>query len=106
MAVQAITPVELAQRMERGEELFLLDVRSLEEYQICHIEKSIHMPAEEVYRRYEELPRDRDIVVICHYGTRAETIVVFLRLQGFRAFNLKGGIYLYSITVAPDLVLY
>ncbi len=101
-----ISPQELRQKLERGEDILLLDIRSPQEYEICHIEGSILLPSEEVFKRYEELPRDKEIVIICHHGVRSEAQVVFLRGQGFKAHSLKGGINLWAFTVEPDMAQY
>ncbi|MCS6984794.1 MAG: rhodanese-like domain-containing protein [Leptospiraceae bacterium] len=104
--VDSLSPRDLQGRLEAGEDLLLLDIRSKEEYDICHIHPSLLIPIEELYHRYEELPRDKDIVVICHYGTKSEAAVFFLRRQGFRAYSLKGGINMWACTVEPDMAQY
>jgi rhodanese-related sulfurtransferase len=47
---------------------------------------------DEVMHRLGALPKDRDIVVICHLGGRSERITKMLNMLGYdRAMNLSGG---------------
>ena len=53
------------------------------------------------------LPRDRDLVVYCHHGTRSEQWVALLRARGYpRAFNLRGGIDAWSTDVDSSIPRY
>jgi adenylyltransferase/sulfurtransferase len=88
-----ITSVELKQRLDRGDQLFLLDVREPNEYQINRIAGSTLIPLGEVPRRYAELNPDDEIVVHCKMGGRSAKAADYLRSVGFkRVLNLKGGI--------------
>jgi len=71
---------------------FLLDVREPEEMADGVIAGSINIPMEDVEHRLDELPRDRDIIVICHLGQRSAYITKKLNAFGYdRAMNLIGG---------------
>jgi sulfur-carrier protein adenylyltransferase/sulfurtransferase len=98
-----MTVDELKARMDRGDDLVVLDVREPHEVQICRIEGATLMPLGEVPRRFEELSRDRDLVVQCRSGVRSAKAVTFLRRQGFdRAVNLKGGILEWIDRIDPS----
>ena len=87
------TPVELKQKIDAGEISFLLDVREPNEYQIDRIPGSTLIPLGEVPRRYQEIPRDKEIVVHCKMGGRSAKAADFLKPVGFtNVKNLKGGI--------------
>src|SRR4051812_10022150 len=68
---QAATPLaemsveELKQRLDRGEKIFILDVRNPEEFQICRIPGSTLVPLPELGRRAGELAKDQEMVVHC-----------------------------------------
>ncbi len=97
-----VTVEELRDRLQRGEEVFVLDVREPQEYQICRIEGSTLLPLGELPRRFRELDRGRDLVVHCKSGMRSAKAVAFLREQGFtRVQNLKGGILAWIDRVDP-----
>ena len=88
-----ITVEELKARLDRGDDVYLLDVREPHETSICNLPASHLMPMGEIPRRLGELDRDRDVVVYCRSGHRSLHAVAFLRHHGFhRAVNLKGGI--------------
>ena len=57
-----ITPVDLKKKLDAGETPFILDVREPNEYQINRIAGSTLIPLGELPRRYQELPKDREIV--------------------------------------------
>ena len=98
-----ITPVELKKKMDAGEEPFVLDVREPNEYQINRIPGSTLIPLGELPRRYQELPRDREIVAQCKMGGRSAKAQEFLKTVGFtNVKNLKGGILEWVDKVDPS----
>jgi adenylyltransferase/sulfurtransferase len=98
-----ITPVELKQRMDKGDDLFVLDVREPNEYQINRIASSTLIPLGELPRRYQELPKDVEIITQCKMGGRSQKALEFLRTVGFtKVKNLKGGILEWIDKVDPS----
>jgi adenylyltransferase/sulfurtransferase len=95
-AVPETTVDALKARLDRGDRVFLLDVREPAEYQICRIAGSTLIPLGELPRRLHELPAGAgapDIVVHCKMGGRSAKAVKQLVDAGFtRVENLKGGI--------------
>ncbi|HEX3369592.1 MAG TPA: rhodanese-like domain-containing protein [Candidatus Cybelea sp.] len=92
MDPHAMTVDELAQRLDEDGAPFLLDVREIEELADGAIAGSVNIPMGDVEERLGELPRDRDIVVICHLGARSAHITKRLNALGYaRAINLSGG---------------
>lgn len=78
--------------IERGE-VFILDVRTQEEYNESHIMGSTLIPVEELDSRLKELPRDKKILVYCRTGHRSVTASDILVKNGFtQVYNMKGGI--------------
>ncbi|MGH9257925.1 MAG: molybdopterin-synthase adenylyltransferase MoeB [Vicinamibacterales bacterium] len=98
-----ITPVELKRRLDAGEDLFILDVREPNEYQINRIPGSTLIPLGELPRRYQELPRDREIVAQCKMGGRSARAMEYLKTVGFaKVKNLRGGILEWIDKVDPS----
>jgi len=98
-----ITPVELKRRLDAGEHLLILDVREPNEYQINRIQGSTLIPLGELPRRYQELPRDREIIAQCKVGGRSAKAVDYLRTVGFtKVKNLRGGILEWIDKVDPS----
>jgi adenylyltransferase/sulfurtransferase len=95
-AVPETTVEELKARIDRGDRLYILDVREPNEFQICRIPGSTLIPLGELPKRLDELPSGAgapDIVVHCKVGGRSAKAVKQLVDQGFtRVQNLKGGI--------------
>jgi adenylyltransferase/sulfurtransferase len=101
------TVTELKQRLDRGEDLFILDVRNPAEYEICRIPGSTLIPLPTLPQRFGELDREREIVVHCKSGMRSQKAIQFLRTQGFRNLkNLKGGILAWADQVDPTVPKY
>jgi sulfur-carrier protein adenylyltransferase/sulfurtransferase len=106
ITVPEITPRELKQRLDRGDDLFILDVREPHEYQICNINGYL-LPLGDLPRRVNELDSSREIVAQCRSGKRSADAAEFLRKAGFRKiWNLKGGILAWSDEVDPSMPKY
>jgi len=100
--VPEVTAEELKKQLDRGENVFVLDVREPNEYQICKIAGSKLIPLGELPQRVAELDRDRDMVVHCKMGGRSAKAVALLQERGFtRVRNLKGGILAWIDRVDP-----
>jgi len=101
-----ITPRDLKSRLDRGDDLFILDVREQHEYQICNLRGHL-IPLGELSRRVHELDSSREIVAHCRSGKRSADAVEFLQKAGFRKiWNLKGGILAWSDQVDPSVPKY
>jgi sulfur-carrier protein adenylyltransferase/sulfurtransferase len=97
------TSIDLKKRLDAGDDVFILDVREPNEYQICRIPGSVLIPLGELPRRYAELPKDKDIVAQCKVGSRSAKAMEFLQSVGFkRVKNLKGGILDWIDKVDPS----
>src|SRR5258706_134219 len=104
--VPEITPRELKSRLDRGDDLFILDVREPHEFQICNLKGHL-IPLGELPRRVHELDSSREIVAHCRSGKRSAEAVDFLRKAGFRkTASLKGGILAWSDEVDPSVPKY
>jgi sulfur-carrier protein adenylyltransferase/sulfurtransferase len=100
--VPEVTVEELKKQLDRGENVFVLDVREPNEYQICKIAGSKLIPLGDLPARVGELDRDRDLVVHCKMGGRSAKAVALLQERGFtRVRNLKGGILAWIDRVDP-----
>jgi len=87
------TVEDVKARLDRRDDFDILDVRNLEEWQICHIAGAKLLPLGELPARVHELDSAREIVVHCKSGVRSAKAVAFLREAGFRKIkNVRGGI--------------
>jgi rhodanese-related sulfurtransferase len=104
--VPEISARELKSRLDRGDDLFILDVREPHEYQICNLGGYL-IPLGDLSRRVSELDSSREIVAHCRSGKRSAEAVEFLRQAGFRkVLSLKGGILAWSDEVDPTVPKY
>jgi len=105
-SVPEITPRELKSRLDRGDDLFILDVREPHEYQICNLNGYL-IPLGDLPKRVSELDSSREIIAHCRSGKRSAEATQFLQKAGFRkVLNLKGGILAWSDEVDPAVPKY
>jgi len=101
-----MTPEELKQRLDAGDDLFVLDVRDPHEYQICNLGGHL-IPLKDLPQRVSELDPSREIVVHCKMGGRSAKAVDFLKQNGFsNVHNLAGGIQAWAERVDPKVPKY
>lgn len=89
-----ITPLELKERLAKGEDIVLLDVRQPEEHAEKCIAHSLLIPLNELPERMDELEqyKGREIILYCRSGNRSGQAMHFLEASGFTHLkNLKGG---------------
>lgn len=100
--VAGLTPPELDQRLERGDRPFLLDIRPRENYQSGAIDGSHNLPvyedlaggdASSLRDRLDEIPSDREVVVVCKMGFVAKKATRLLEAEGYDADTLAGGMH-------------
>ena len=107
--VPAITPAQLAQRLDAGEEFFILDVRESHEWGIsnlAHLGARL-MPMGQVLERMGELDTAQEIVVQCRTGVRSANVVRLLQQHGFsKLYNLEGGINRWAREVDSEIPIY
>ena len=106
-AVQEITPVELAERLKRGDDFDLVDVREHFEIEIAALPGARVIPLGEIPDSFDQLDRTREIVVMCRSGKRSADAVRQLQAAGFgHVWNLAGGILRWSDEVDPTVPKY
>jgi rhodanese-related sulfurtransferase len=88
--LEAISVAELRERLGAGD-VVLLDVRPAVEFEAGHIPGARSLPIEELERRLDEVPDDREIVAYCRgrYCVYSDEAVRLLRARGFRARRLE-----------------
>jgi NADPH-dependent 2,4-dienoyl-CoA reductase/sulfur reductase-like enzyme/rhodanese-related sulfurtransferase len=70
---------------------FILDVRDQVELSVENVPEAVNIPLGQLRKRLDELPRDREIHVICRSGQRAYYATRILLQNGFKAKNVSGG---------------
>jgi rhodanese-related sulfurtransferase len=103
----AIEPKALKARLDRGDRIFILDVREPFEISLAPFPGARPIPMDEIPSRRTELDPDRETVVVCHHGVRSAQVAMYLARMGFEhVLNLSGGIDAWSETADPTTPRY
>jgi adenylyltransferase/sulfurtransferase len=107
-AALEITATELGQRIGQGQDLQIIDVREMFEYDIARIPGTKLIPLAQVVTRMNEIDPSRETVMHCKGGVRSAKAIAALKQAGFpgRLINLKGGITAWSDEVDPTVAKY
>ncbi|MEW6065421.1 pyridine nucleotide-disulfide oxidoreductase [Desulforamulus profundi] len=83
------TPQEVQEKLERGEDFVLLDVRTPQQFNMRHIgdDRVQQLTLGELREKLDQVPRDKEIVTVCVMGTRAYEAARILQGAGFK--NVK-----------------
>ncbi|WP_336785952.1 rhodanese-like domain-containing protein [Paenibacillus sp. MMO-177] len=95
-----ITPAEVEERLKNGEKLNLIDVREDDEWEAGHIAEAVSVPLSQFGERYEELPKDQALIMVCRSGGRSGRACDFLHAQGYNVTNMTGGMLVWTGDVA------
>ena len=106
--LKEITATELKQRLDRGDDLQVIDVREPNEYEIARLPGTKLIPLGQVVNRMSEINPARETVVHCKGGVRSAKAIEALQRAGYSGelVNLKGGITAWSNEVDPQVPKY
>lgn len=91
MIPEELSPGELQERLDAGEDLVLLDVREEPELDRGLLPGAMCIPMSQIPQRWPELPEGRPIVVYCEHGVRSAHVAAFLTGQGRTAISMADG---------------
>ena len=88
-----MSPKALKELTEQGsEEIYVVDLRSAEDYAKGHIEGAVNLPyGKGMQKEFDKLPTDKTLVLQCYSGQTASQTMAALRIKGYNAYNLSGG---------------
>jgi adenylyltransferase/sulfurtransferase len=99
-----ITPSEVHEQLTTGADVVVIDVREPVEWNAGHIAQATHIRLSEIPNRIAEIPRDRDVVMVCRSGGRSENARQFLAQSGYtRVKNMVGGMMRWARDVDPSV---
>jgi rhodanese-related sulfurtransferase len=106
--MEEITATELKQRLDRGDDLQIIDVREPNEYEVARMPGTKLIPLGEVLARRDEIDEGRETVVHCKGGVRSAKAIEALQRAGHKGklLNLRGGITAWSNEVDPSVPKY
>jgi adenylyltransferase/sulfurtransferase len=102
--VGSISVSELKRRLKAGEKPFILEIREPGEAEAIPFEGALRIPRSKIWSRISEIPRDREVIVLCRIGIQSREIIRRLQELGFgNLLNLEGGTiaWKYDIEVGP-----
>jgi rhodanese-related sulfurtransferase len=100
---ETITVQELGERLV-DDDILLIDVREVHEYQGGHVPGAINIPMSVLPVRVHELPRSRPVHIICQSGGRSMQVSIWLERQGWTPVNVDGGTGTWVRAGGPILV--
>jgi adenylyltransferase/sulfurtransferase len=106
--LEDITATELKARLDRGDDIQVIDVREPHEFEIARLAGAKLIPLGQIVNRLNEIDPSRDTVCHCKGGIRSAKAIEALKRAGFpgRLINLKGGITAWSNEVDPSVPKY
>ena len=108
-AIPEITPIELKERLDRNDQIVLVDVREPHERAIVDLPEvgQVRIPLREIPDRAGELDPAAELVFYCRSGARSGKAALQLQARGFaRVLNLQGGLLRWREEVDPSLRAY
>jgi len=79
--------------IEKTPAIFLLDVRTPDEFKQARLKGAVLIPMSEIERRITEIPKNRPIVVYCAVGSRSAQVAGLLSRKGYgEVYNMSDGI--------------
>jgi adenylyltransferase/sulfurtransferase len=105
--MEEIAPADLQARLAGEGTFVLLDVRNIQEYQLCHLPGSLLIPLPELGERLHDLDSSKEIIVYCKSGARSRSAAQLLNSQGFtHVKHLTGGILAWIAEIDPSMQHY
>lgn len=85
------------EELKNKENPYILDVRTVEEYNLSHIDGAINIPLDELRENLEKLDKSKEIIVHCYSGLRSYLACRILKQKGYNVKNLIGGYIMYDV---------
>lgn len=102
-----ITVLELKERLDRGEQLNILDVREIPEFNAGCI-SDFNIPMGEIPNQLDRLAdlKDKELILYCRSGGRSGAMTQYLKSQGFQDVrNLLGGVLAWKAEIDPNFII-
>jgi adenylyltransferase/sulfurtransferase len=108
LPLRSMSVQELKVALDRGEDIFLLDVREEYEYEICHLDNAMLIPMSTISEHIDFVPQNKKVVVYCHHGMRSANVIKYLekKIKHRHLYNLEGGIHEWAIQIDPYMPTY
>lgn len=94
--MKRMTATEVQEKIERGEQLNVIDVREVDEVKEGMIPGAIHIPLGLIEFKMNELDKKKEYVMVCRSGARSGRATTYLEGQGYDVTNMDGGMMSYE----------
>jgi sulfur-carrier protein adenylyltransferase/sulfurtransferase len=106
-AGSTVTASELKEMQDRGDPMYLVDVREPAEWEIVRLPGAVLIPKGDLAGKLAELPQDRPVIAYCKTGVRSAEVLALLKNAGFAdAKHVQGGISAWATQVEKTQPLY
>jgi rhodanese-related sulfurtransferase len=104
--MKEISVQELKEKLDKGEDFQLIDVREDFEYQTSNLGGEL-IPLGGILIEQDKIETEKPVVIMCRSGRRSAAAVMQLEAQGFtNLYNLQGGILAWSQEIDPSMTIY
>jgi rhodanese-related sulfurtransferase len=104
--MKEISVQELKEKLDKGEDFQLIDVREDFEYETSNI-GGVLIPLGGIMIEANKIDKNKPVVVMCRSGKRSAAAIMQLEQQGYTNLsNLKGGILAWQAEIDPTLNVY
>jgi rhodanese-related sulfurtransferase len=86
---ETVSPAKAKEAQDNG--AMLIDVRESHEYRSGHAPGAKHISVQVIERRLGEIPKEREIIVVCQSGMRSQKAADILSRNGYKVLNVSGG---------------
>ncbi|MDM5190408.1 rhodanese-like domain-containing protein [Bacillus sp. DX4.1] len=94
--IKTVTGQEVQERLEKGETLFLVDVREDEEVESGKIPEAVHIKMGDIPNKVDFFDKENEYIFICRSGMRSENVCHYLNELGYKTVNMVGGMLQYE----------
>lgn len=102
--VQNIDAAAARKLLQENQQVFLLDVRTPQEYWQVRLTGAHLIPIDNFLARIAEVPKDRPLLIYCAVGSRSSQVAEYLARKGYpEVYNLNGGIWAWQLRKFPVL---
>jgi rhodanese-related sulfurtransferase len=104
--MKEISVQELKEKLDKGEDFQLIDVREDFEYQVSNLGGEL-IPLGGILIETDKIAKDKEVVIMCRSGKRSAAAIMQLEAQGYtNLYNLYGGILAWQEDIDPSLDVY
>ena len=88
---EAITPMQVKEKIDHGDDFIFLDVRSPGEYATVQIAETTLIPLGKLREECQQLPKDKEIIAFCKISLRGYEAALILQEKGFKNVKVMDG---------------